>query len=374
MSITTILIFLVILSVLVFVHELGHFILAKLAKVRVDEFAIGFPPRIFSYKPKNDETRYSINLIPFGGYVKMFGENPDETNASVDKNSFVRKSKWWQVAILLAGVTFNVIFAWFVISLGLTIGLPTSTSGYEKYHFDDARLTITSVLPESPAAKAGLKMGDTILFAETESHEGGVTVQGDELSPESVQKLIQSSAGKPVRVLIARNGSNQTISVEPKQGIIEGKQAVGIAMDTVGTLKLPIHKALYEGARITVGMTYSIAKGTLDFIGQAIIGNGNMSAVSGPVGIAGMVGDARALGFVYLLSFTALISMNLAVLNLLPFPALDGGRVLFVVIEAIMRKPIKAKIANTVNLIGFSILILLMVLITGKEILGIFLK
>lgn len=367
---TTVILFLVILSVLVFVHELGHFLLAKWAKVRVDEFAIGFPPKIFSWKPKNHETTYALNLIPFGGYVKIYGENPEDAGVNESDRSFVRKSKWWQVAILAAGVSFNILFAWMVISLGLMVGLPTASSDYAQYPLKDSHLAITSVLPESPAAKAGLKIGDSIVFAEA----NGKTIQGDMLEPLAVQEVISESAGKELTFLVSRKGENVSLKVIPEEGILEGRFAIGIAMDTVGILKLPIHLSIWEGAKITVSMTKLIAVGTVGFIKDAFTGSANLAAVSGPVGMAGMVGDARSLGFAYLLSFTALISMNLAVLNLLPFPALDGGRILFVIIEAIKRSPIKPKIANAVNLAGFSILILLMAVITIREVWGLIVR
>ena len=157
----SIIIFLVILAALIFVHELGHFLVAKKTGIRVDEFAIGFPPKIFAWQ--RGETKYTINLIPFGGFVKIFGENPDDESISGPDStrSFVNKNRGIQAAVLVAGIAFNLIFAWLLISASLSVGLSTSVSGYEQYA-PDAKVLVVSVLPNSPAAKAGLQAGDKI--------------------------------------------------------------------------------------------------------------------------------------------------------------------------------------------------------------------
>ena len=161
-------------------------------------------------------------------------------------------------------------------------------------------------------------------------------------------------------------------SIEPNNKIVEGKRAIGVAMGEIGTLKLPIHLALIDGARTTYYLTKSTAIGLFDFLYKTIIFKSDFSQVSGPIGIAGVVGDASKLGFTYILTITALISINLAIINLLPFPALDGGRLLFTVIEAIMQKPIAPKFVRSANVIGFSILILLMLVVSAHDILKLF--
>lgn len=366
----SVVLFLVILAVLVFVHELGHFLIAKLSRIRVDEFGIGFPPRIFSFK--KGETRYSINLIPFGGFVKIFGENPDEESikGKDSARSFVNKPKYIQVAVLAAGVVFNIIFAWILISSGFMAGFPTSVSERHADQVQNAELVVTAVSPQSPADKAGLKQGDEILFVSS----GNDALQGDQLSVENVQKFIASHGNAEMSILAERGDEKKTIMVTPQSGIVEGRPAIGIAMDMVGVLKLPIHKALWEGALLTGELVKATAVGIAQFIGQAFTGQADLSQVSGPVGIAGMVGSARELGIIYLLSFTAFISINLAVLNLIPFPALDGGRILFVAIEAIKRSPIKPTIANSINAIGFALLIILMLVVTYKDIARLFMN
>jgi regulator of sigma E protease len=361
-----IIIFLIVLIILILVHELGHFLLAKASGVRVDEFGLGFPPRIIGVK--RGETTYSLNWIPFGGFVKIFGESPDDESISGPgaSRSLVNKPKWIQVLVLIAGISFNVIFAWLLISFGFMSGLPTSVSSYPNVHFTDARVVITNVLPGSPAEKAHLKSGDVIVSMKQDSRV--LTVSTSSADVMAVQKFIADSADKPVTIEIAEGSARSQVVATPLAGIIDNKAALGVGLDTIGTLQLPFFSALYQGAVLTVDLIKSIAVGLGGFFKNLVVAKADLAQVTGPVGIVGLVGDAAHLGFIYLLSFTAFISLNLAVINLLPFPALDGGRILFVIIEAIKRSPIKPKVANTLNTIGFGLLILLMLVITFHDV------
>ncbi len=363
-----IIIFLIILAVLIFVHELGHFIVAKRSGIRVDEFAIGFPPKLFSWQ--KGETRYVLNLIPFGGYVKIFGENPDEESiAGPDSpRSFVNKPKTTQIAVLIAGIVFNILFAWLLISVGFMTGLPSAADSTSSTQVENPRLVITSVAPSSPAERAGILPGDEIQSLKTADQS--LTT----LTPEGVQDFISSAQEKEITATLVRDNETKTISLRAKEGIVSDRPAVGISMGLIGTVKLPPHKALYEGAKFTATMTKAIAKGLGTLIGQAFTGKAQFSQITGPVGIVGLVGDASHFGFAYLLSFTAFISINLAVINLIPFPALDGGRILFVLIEAIKGSPIRPKVANTFNLVGFALLMLLMIVVTFHDMLNSFYK
>jgi regulator of sigma E protease len=362
----SVIIFIIVLGVLIFVHELGHFLVAKWAKIRVDEFAIGFPPRIVSFV--RGETRYALNLVPFGGYVKIFGENPDEESRDPNAtNSFVNKNRWIQAAVLVAGVTFNILFAWALFSVSFMSGFPSIVTEDNAHQITQADTVITSILPDSPADKAGLVVGDVLHMLEVTDKAalGNPTVEG-------VQNFIATHGADPITIVVERDDVMVPITVAPEQGLVEGRPAIGISMNLIGELNLGFFAAIGKGAETTVTMIKEIAVGLVGFIADIFTGNAQFDQVAGPVGIVGLVGDATSFGFVYLLGFTAFISLNLAVLNLVPFPALDGGRLLFVLIEGITRRAIKPSVANTINAVGFGLLILLMVVITVSDVLKLF--
>lgn len=214
----TVILFLLVLAVLIFVHELGHFLVARACGIRVDAFALGFGPKLWSIK--RGETLYSLNLVPFGGYVKIFGENPDEDslNGPDSSRSFINKPKWQQASVLVAGVVFNFLFAVVLISTAFMFGVPASTESYPEYadRLVHPKITITYIEPKSPAEIAGLKAGDEIL---------GYS------SIEEIQKSIADSADKGFSLKYMRNGVETTKVLVGKTGIVEGKYAVGISMD-----------------------------------------------------------------------------------------------------------------------------------------------
>ncbi|HEY0221183.1 MAG TPA: M50 family metallopeptidase, partial [Candidatus Paceibacterota bacterium] len=314
-------------------------------------------------------TLYTLNAIPFGGFVKIFGEDAhsEEITEENKKNSFVYKPKWIQAAVLVAGVSMNIIFAWLCVSLGFMIGLPSPTdySGFGKV--TDPKLVITEVLPESAAHIAKLLPGDQILRVVTTV--GDVDEAHANLLPEKVKEVIQKSTGD-IEITYKRGDlPEDTVSVTPKYDPETKTRLAGIAMDTMGLLKLSPPLALLEGLRTTYLLTEQTVIGLFGFIVGIFTFTSDFSQVSGPVGIAGVVGQASDLGFVYLLMITTLISINLAIINLLPFPALDGGRLLFVFIEAISRKTISPKFVKITNTVGFVLLLILMLVVTGHDIL-----
>lgn len=391
----TFLIFIIILGILVFVHELGHFLLAKSAGVRVDEFGFGYPPRALIIGKKWG-TLFTLNWIPFGGFVKIFGEDYEEKtdfssqksfssksprvsspaeagsarlfseNFFLKKNlSFVEVSKKWQVAILASGVTFNILFAWFLFSFGFLVGLPTSVDNNFGGEVKNPVLTVTGLLSDSPAQQAGLKTGDKIKSVSENNRSLEI------LNPENMSDFVNKSKG-PISLKVDRGDQILNFEVNPKSGIVENKKIIGVEMDMVGTLSLPLYKAFYEGGKATLKLCQSTILGISGLIKDAVKGQADISQISGPVGIIGLVGDASRLGFVYLLTFTALISINLAIINFLPFPALDGGRIVFVIFEGLTGEIIKPKIAQIVNTAGFFLLIALMLFITYRDILKLF--
>jgi len=362
-----ILIFFIILLVLVLVHEFGHFSVAKKFGIRVDEFGFGFPPKIFG--KKFGETEYSLNALPFGGFVKIFGENPDDENTHGPDSgrSFVNKPKYQQALVLFAGVFANFILAWLLFSFGFLSGMPTSVGNENlKDKIRDVSLVVISVLPDSPADKAGLRFGDKIISI------GSGENYTEYVSAETIRSFVLGSAGQNIEMQYARGGESNAVSITPEISKIDDKPAIGISMDQVGVAKLPFLSAFWEGMKLTVSMTTNTVVGLYTLILDGITGKGSLASVTGPVGLVGVVGDAYRFGFSYLISFAAVISINLAVINLMPFPALDGGRLFFLLIEKIKGSRIDPKVANAANLVGFGILILLMVAVTFQDVARLF--
>ena len=357
----SIIIFIIILSALIIVHELGHFLVAKRFGIRVDEFGLGFPPRItklFTWKG----TPFTLNWLPFGGFVKIFGENPVDKIADLVTDNFQSKNRGIQASVLVAGVVGNFLFAWLLISLGFIAGLPAPDN--LSLPVENTRTVITTVLPLSPAATAGLKSGDVIVSLS----RGEIP---SELAPEALSLFIARSV-EPITFTVERGGEISTKVVAPEESIIKDRLAVGISMDVIGIVKLPPHKALWYGLKTTSELTLLTGRAIGTFIFEALSGRADLASVTGPVGIVGMVGDVRELGLTYLLTFTALLSINLTIINLLPLPALDGGRLFFIGIEGVTRRSIPPRIFNMLNTVGFALLILLMLVITVQDVRNIF--
>ncbi len=361
----SIILFLAVLIVLILVHEWGHFIVAKKVGMRVDEFGIGFPPKAWGIKW--GETEYTINWLPIGGFVRIFGENPDETEAlSVDAaRAFSARPKWAQALVLIAGVTMNVLFAWFLFTLTFMIGVPSAVDG--EAATDRAQLYIADTMPNSPAA--ALPSGVTV----TSVTAGDAVL--DTLSPDAFTAFVADTAPAPLQITYENNGVAETVEIVPVQGLDESNKErylAGVSLALIDTVQYPIMTALQLATVTTYEALVSISVGLGSLVVATFTGVADYSSIAGPVGIVGMVEDAAAFGFTALLTFTAIISLNLAVINLLPFPALDGGRLVFVAIEAVTGKRIPPVWANRVNLVGFGLLMLLMVAVTYNDIIRLF--
>lgn len=367
----TTIIFLLVLTLLVFIHELGHFSAARYFKIRVDEFAIGFPPRIWSFM-KNG-TRFALNIIPLGGYVKIHGESESDELTS---DSILSKPRWQQAIVLVAGVTFNIVLTWLLLSLSFMIGARSASEGFPVDKVSDKGIVVMYVAPNTPASEAGIHMGDEIISIKTSN----TFLASSSLTVLAIQDTIRNSSGTIILEIqptadkagISQVATTTNLTIEPKEGVVPGKRAIGISMDEVGVVKLGFIDSFVYGAKSTWVMTQNIVTGLWSFFTGIFSSGGGakeaLQSVSGPVGIASIVGTSASQGFSALLVITAVISANLAVLNLAPFPALDGGRLVIVGIESIIRRRLNSKVVNWINVVGFFLLITLMIVVTFKDI------
>lgn len=363
----SIILFIVILAVLIIVHEYGHFIVAKKNNIRVDEFGLGYPPRAkVLFRRKG--TDFTLNWLPFGGFVKIFGENPDdEALSGLHKSqALVNKSRWTQAAVLFAGPFFNFLFAWLLVLITLFVGFPTSVDPSLPTRFvHDQQLIITDISSGSPAELAGLQKGFVI---------NAVSVGGqrfDTLDSGRLRELVLQHQQDVFTLDYSTEGNIKTATLKPAaQG--GNEKLLGIALENRGVYKPSFGRALTDSFVFTGRMIRSIASALWGLVQGLFTGGADISNLTGPIGIVGLVGDASKEGLTYLLTFTALISINLGIINLIPFPALDGGRLLFLGLEKLKGGRINYKILNILNLVGFGLLILLMVFISYHDILRIF--
>ncbi len=355
-----ILIFILVIVVLIVVHEFGHFVAAKLSGMRVDEFGLGYPPRALTIATVGG-TAYTLNWLPFGGFVKIYGEDGN----AAGPRAFSSRPRILQALVLVAGIAMNLVFAYVLITGALMAGTPRALTGSEVGLARDTELAVANVLPASPAALAGLLPGDSIMSAEDAEGKWSAA------DPKSFSAFVAGSGGDPITLVVKRNGSEKTIVATPTPGLITdepSRYALGVEVATIGVVSLGFGAAVTEGATLTWEATVLTAQGLWHFFYGIFTLSADLSQVAGPVGIAGVVGTASMQGIGYLFSIMAIISINLALINLIPIPALDGGRLFFVIIESVIRRPIKASIAQSINAIGFVFLVLLMVVVTAHDI------
>jgi len=358
----TAVIFIIVLGVLVFVHEFGHFIFAKRAGMKVEEFGFGFPPRIWGIK--KGETLYSINAVPFGGFVKILGEDGEQRD---NPRSFSSKPIGPRLLVIVAGVTMNFFLAVILLMItnffGLRIGLiDDKTASIAR----DKSVQIIEVSKDSPADKAGVKLLDEVAGFKLNGTFQAV------YNAEDVQNFISENIGQPITIVINRNIEVLEKEIVPRLNPPAGQGALGVSLALTGVVSYPWYEAVWRGVYDAVVLTmntiigYFVLFKTLLFQGKLI------ADVSGPVGIATLTGQAARIGINYLMQFTAMISINLAVLNIIPFPALDGGRALLILLEKLKGSPVNKKAEQLVNTVGFVFLIALMVYVTTKDIIRFF--
>jgi len=372
----TILVFIIILGLLIFVHELGHFLTARRNGIKVEEFGFGFPPRLVGFvrnnkkgkfkiiwgseEVKSEETVYSVNWIPLGGFVKIKGENRDVKG----EDSFSSKGAWVRTKVLAAGVIMNFILAWALFSFGFIIGMP---EGADKGDM----ITITRVVENTPASEMGLKFGDEIL--KKQIAPDGTQVSLSDIK--SVQDYISSYKGREVDLKIRRGSEYLSLKGTPRFNTPEGQGSLGIELADVSIIRYTWYEAIWLGLletlRILWAIVYVISSAIASlFTGAKVVG----LEVAGPVKIFGLTKDFVNLGLIYVVRFAAILSVNLGLINILPIPALDGGRILFILIEKIKGKPVDQKVESFFHTIFFILLILLMVTIILLEAAGEFAK
>lgn len=333
----TIIIAILLFGLIVFIHELGHFIFARKAGVKIHEFSIGMGPKIFSVKK---DVEYSIRLLPLGGFVSMEGEDGE----SNDPNSFGNKSMLQRASVLFAGPFFNIILTVILlIPVIIYVGTPIPKFG--------------EITPNSPAEQVGIMVGDTI-----------ERINGEKIkSWEQLVNTVHSSNGKELKLEIDREGKTQLVNITPTKNE-EGTYQIGIVPEKERDYLAAIPKAFK--------MTWDMTVQMITFVGQLITGTvpgGVENAVAGPIGVLGIVSNAAKMGIFNLINIAAVISLNLGILNLLPIPALDGGRLLMKGIEAIRGgKKLDPNKEGMLHMAGFIVLMAFMLFVTYKDILRLF--
>ncbi len=365
----TIIIFFILLSVLVLFHELGHYLAARLFGVKALEFGFGFPPRAiglvkdrgrWKWVGPRDQTEYkktvwSLNWLPFGGFVRLKGEVED---GDEDRDSLVQKPFWQKLVVMSAGVGLNWVLAvalfFTVFTFGTTAVLEDLPSSAK---ISNRAIMVVQVLPGSPADKAGVQSGDEIV-----SLAGSVPV-----SEQAARDAIGAQGEKSFEMVVKRN--EQDVKLELKPIVIKeiNKPGIGVGLANVGFVTFPVHVAAYQSVYMTAVLTKAVVVAFGNIFKDLIVTHKVNQDLAGPIGIAVMTGQVARQGLMPLLQFAAMLSINLAVINFLPIPALDGGRALFLLIEKIRRRPMGRKLEVGIHNVAFLLLILLIVLVTARD-------
>ncbi len=368
----TVIVFILILGVLILVHELGHFLTARMFKVKAEEFGFGYPPRIFGWvkndegkwefvKRKDDASKYkntvwSLNWFPLGGFVKIKGE---DENALKEADSFASRPVWQRFIMLSAGVFMNFVLCFVFLSVGFMSGIPTMVDDQPDANLNVAnqQIKIMSINPASPAERAGLKIGDVF-----------VSINNQPIKYiKDVQRELGSRNNQLTSMIILRGQKEKKIEITPIVKKSTETAMIGVGLVKTALVKYPWYQAIYKGATTTFDLTLAILKAFGKIITDFFSGHKVEAEVAGPVGIAMLTGQVVKLGWVYVLQFAALLSINLGIINLLPIPALDGGRILFLAIEKVKGRPVNQKIEANIHQIGFMLLMFIMILVIFKD-------
>jgi regulator of sigma E protease len=330
-----------VLSVLVLVHELGHFVVAKRAGIKVQEFGFGYPPRLIGVKV--GETVYSINLLPLGGFVKMLGEN----GSPGDPGSFASKSKRVRAAVLIAGSAMNLLLVPTLFSIGLMVGEPVPCDAC-------GTVQVYGVQSASPAEEAGLKPGD--LFVSL----GGQPIR----NTDDVRLVVRAIGEQPLTAVVRRDATEVPVQVTPRISGPDAQPTIGIQLGPeVVTVRYPIWQAVPMAIQRTGDLIRLFFAG----LGQMITREAP-AELAGPVGIAQMTGQAARAGWAYLLQFTAFLSLNLAFFNILPIPGLDGARLAFVIVEGLRGRRLNPQTEGVIHFIGLMLLLTLMAFVSVNDV------
>lgn len=345
---------------LMVLHEFGHFILAKKFGVKVEEFGIGYPPRIFG--KKIGETIYSLNFLPFGAFVKIYGQ--EERIESLE--SFTGKPFWQRALIILGGVVSFWVVSAILLSIVMGLGVPTVIGDEENHNLVDPKVQIVDISSDSPAEKAGLKIGDSIVKFQITNYQFSIAKVAE------VQDLTDEYKEKEVTLTIQRGKEVFDVNLVPRESPPAGEGAMGVALVRTALKSYPWYLAPIEGIKATGNLTIVALEGWGQALVKLIKKQPTGVQLMGPVGIFSLFIDVSKFGVTYFLQFVAIISIFVALFNLLPIPVADGGKLLFLIVEKIRGKALNQKFEHNLDVIFFALLIALMIWVTIKDIARLF--
>ena len=356
-------VFILMLSFLILIHEMGHFFMARLFKMRVEEFGIGLPPRAKTLFVKRG-TIFSLNWLPLGGFVRLFGEDMESPEQASSPEAFFNKPMWQRAVVLLAGVFMNFVLGVFLFGVVYSyLGIPTETE----------KVIIVEVAENSPAESVGIAVESEVkqvLFEDQEYPFVGI---------DGFIEQVSELKGKEIEmVLLDKQGVERVVSLVPRVDPPEGQGSLGVALSSIEMKKFPIWQMPFRGAKVGLkeawGWGKEIASNLGTIVYGLITGKGVPEDVAGPVGMYQVSKEVYKVGWVAVLQFMGILSINLAILNVMPFPALDGGRIAFLGVEKIIGKKKKNKIEGYVNTAGMIFLLSFMVFVTVKDVIKLFVK